>query len=216
MTPARLKSGDGAAPSVVLASRNAGKAREFSRLFGDVFDVVPVPPAIELPEETGETFEANARLKAETVFAALDGEMAVLADDSGLEVETLGGRPGIHSARFAGESAGDEENVARLLEELGHCDERKARFVCALCLVMPEPGCVETGRPEMVEVEGEARGVITRAPRGLDGFGYDPVFIPEGWEVTLAEAAPGDKDGISHRGAAARALLERLRAERVI
>lgn len=169
-----------------------------------------MPPGVELPAETGRTFAANARLKAEAVFAALGGKTAVMADDSGLEVAALGGRPGILSARFAGEDAGDDANVARLLDELSGRDDREARFVCSLCLVLPEeraPG--GTGR--LVEVDGFSTGTITRAPRGRDGFGYDPVFEPAGWSVTLAEASPEAKDQVSHRGAAARALLARLR-----
>jgi len=187
--------------TIVLATGNAGKAREFGRLLDGGRLVQPLPAGITLPEETGQTFAANALLKAEWVFAALGGRIAVLADDSGLEVSALGGRPGVLSARFAGPAATDQENVARLLDELVGCDDRAARFVCCLCLTLPG---------DRIQVEGVTEGVITSAPRGEDGFGYDPVFQPLGWELTLAEAAPVDKDGVSHRGAAARALLAAL------
>jgi len=194
---------------VVLATGNPGKAREFGRLLAGACEVRQMPPDVELPAETAQTFRENARLKAETVFAALRGEIAVLADDSGLEVTALDGRPGILSARFAGEGAGDEANVAKLLEELVGRDDREARFVCSLCLILPDSGGAgAAGRA--LEVDGFSPGTITIAPRGVDGFGYDPVFQPDGWTKTLAEATPADKDGVSHRGAAARALLALL------
>lgn len=203
---------------VVLATRNAGKVREFNRLLASNFVVLPLPPGVHLPPETEDTFAANARLKAEAVFQALGGTQAVLADDSGLEVAALNGRPGIFSARFAGEQATDAQNVAKLLAELSDAQDRGARFVCALCLVMPDtlPRSMQEGSCEcrLLEVQGITHGRITSAPRGEDGFGYDPVFQPEGWDVTLAEASPEDKDRVSHRGAAARALLECL-AERM-
>ena len=186
----------------MLATGNAGKVREFNRLLAGVFEVRPLPAGVGLPPETGDTFATNARLKAKSVFDALGGGHAVLADDSGLEVAALGGRPGIFSARFAGEEASDADNVAELLWELSMASDRSARFVCALCLIVPPS--------RMIEVGGVTNGSITLVPRGDDGFGYDPVFRPEGWELTLAEASPEDKDSVSHRGAAARALLDRL------
>ncbi len=193
---------------VVLATQNAGKVREFNRLLAAAFDVRPLPLGVSLPAETGETFAANARLKAEWVFAALGAEDAVLADDSGLEVRALGGRPGIFSARFAGERATDADNVAKLLRELTGAADRTARFVCALCLALPPT--ITVAGCGLLEVQGVTNGRITAAPRGLDGFGYDPVFQPDGWDLTLAEASPEDKDRVSHRGAAARALLDCL------
>lgn len=199
---------------VVLATGNAGKVREFDRLLAGAFDVLPLPASVALPSETGQTFAANARLKAQAVFESLGGSHAVLADDSGLEVATLGGKPGIYSARFAGERATDAENVAKLLAELQGAADRSAQFVCALCLAVPEDGTVgarhggAAGGCRFLEVEGVTKGTITTEPRGLDGFGYDPVFQPTGWDVTLAEASPEDKDRVSHRGAAARALLD--------
>jgi XTP/dITP diphosphohydrolase len=198
---------------VVLATGNNGKVREFNRLLAGEVGVEPLPAGVELPEETGDTFAANARLKAEGVFEALGGRVAVLADDSGLEVRALGGRPGMMSARFAGPHATDKDNVAKLLRELNGRTDRDARFVCHLCFLAPASGDSRAngGSPEHVEVSGATSGTITTSARGDDGFGYDPVFQPHGWAHTLAEASPAEKDGVSHRGQAARALLAALR-----
>jgi XTP/dITP diphosphohydrolase len=193
--------------AVVVATGNPGKAKEFERLLAPAFTVRAMPEWVTLPEETGTTFAQNARLKAEAVFAALGGEAAVLADDSGLEVAALGGRPGVLSARFAGEGAGDAANVAKLLAELDGRSDRAARFVCALCLVVPGAAVGDEVRG-VIEVEGTSAGTIEAVPRGDLGFGYDPVFRPDGWTLTLAEAAPSDKDRVSHRGAAARRLVQ--------
>lgn len=190
--------------AIVLATANPGKAREFGRLLGETVRVDPLPPSFEMPEETGVTFAENARLKAEAAFEGLGGSVAALADDSGLEVTTLGGRPGVMSARFAGQGASDEQNVQRLLALLSGKADRRARFVCCLCLLLP-------GQP-MIEVEGCSEGAITEAPRGADGFGYDPVFEPSAWTMTLAEADPRHKDLVSHRGSAVRALVVELEA----
>jgi XTP/dITP diphosphohydrolase len=191
---------------VLLATGNAGKVREFGRLLGPRLSVEGLPPETALPEETGRTFAANARLKAEAVADALGRTVAVLADDSGLEVAALGGRPGIRSARFAGDDARDEDNLRKLLAELAGRVDRSARFVCALCLVLPTAGG-DRGAGRSIEVEGVLAGDVTLAPRGDNGFGYDPVFRPRGRSATLAEAAPEDKDSISHRGQACRKLL---------
>ena len=175
-----------------------------------------VPDHVSLPEETGYTFAENARLKADAVFSALAGQVGVLADDSGLQVAALGGDPGVRSARYAGAKATDEDNVSKLLAELSGRHDRRARFVCALCLILPASGRGPEGMPSVFMVEGTLKGRITDHPRGLDGFGYDPVFEPLGWRQTLAEAKPTDKDAVSHRGAAATALLGRLREEGII
>jgi XTP/dITP diphosphohydrolase len=172
--------------------------------------VEALPAGMAMPPETGHTFAANARLKAEAVAEALGRSVAVLADDSGLQVAGLDGRPGVLSARYAGEGATDEDNVAKLLAEMRQEQDRRARFVCSLCLVLPETRAERPG-PISIEVEGALDGHITRSARGTDGFGYDPLFVPSGWELTLAEAEPADKDCVSHRGAASRALLRRLR-----
>lgn len=194
---------------VVVATANPGKAREFGRLLGSRFRVEPLPPDVVLPEETGHTFAENARLKAYGAFDALGGAVAVLADDSGIEVAALGGLPGVRSARFAGDGASDEANVALLLERLGTRADREARFVCALALVLP--GAPPSGG--LREAQGLLPGSVVHQPRGLEGFGYDPVFMPRGWRTTLAEAGPEAKDRVSHRGCAVSALVEALLTE---
>ena len=199
---------------VVLASRNVGKAREFARLLGPDLSVDVLPETISLPEETGTSFAENAELKAQSAFATLGGTVAVLADDSGLEVDALEGRPGVRSARFAGEAADDSDNVARLLQELEGSGERGAQFVCELVLLAPPASTAPISGCDgmlIVNARGVLRGEIEHEPRGTQGFGYDPVFRPQGWDVTLAEAGAEDKDAVSHRGNAARALVARLR-----
>lgn len=195
---------------VVLASRNAGKAREFGRLLGGAFLVEVLPQDVVLPPEDGASFQENARKKATAAYAALGGMTAVLADDSGLEVDALGGLPGVRSARFAGEQASDEENVEKLLDEMKGCSDRGARFVCALCLVLPGTGENAEKPGVVLEASGVCEGTLVERPRGTQGFGYDPVFVPRGWKLTLAEVSPEQKDVVSHRGAAVRALLARL------
>jgi XTP/dITP diphosphohydrolase len=196
---------------ITLATSNRGKAKEFARLFGAGYSVRALAPHITLPVETGDTFAANARLKAESVFASLGGTKAVLADDSGLEVGALGGLPGVRSARYAGPEAGDEENVALLIAELEGQTDRRARFVCELALVLPGEG--KGFGPRLVTARGELRGRISECRRGDGGFGYDPVFVPDGWERTLAEVEAGEKDRVSHRGAAVQALLRELHTQ---
>lgn len=198
-------------PTLYLATRNAGKAREFQRLLDGWFTVLTLPPRVTLPPETGAGFAENALLKARSAFEGVGGETAVLADDSGLEVDALDGRPGVMSARFAGEGAGDRANVDRLLQELAAGDNRNARFVCALVLVLPTELALRAG-VGLVEAGGTLEGSITEEPRGTGGFGYDPVFRPDGWSQTLAESSPEEKDAVSHRGAAVAALVQRLRS----
>lgn len=215
---------------VVVATRNRGKVGEFARLLGDAFALVPLREDVGLPEETGADFAENARLKAWTVFEGLGGRVAVLADDSGLEVAALGGRPGVRSARFAGPDATDAANVAKLLEELRGVrgvEARRARFVCALALLAPSTGGgvgaehsgtpAGTGAPtgRLVEAAGEFAGAIAVEPAGTEGFGYDPVFVPRGWDQTLAQVGPDVKNRVSHRAAAVAALLGRLREGQV-
>lgn len=191
---------------VVLATRNPGKAREFGRLLGAGFRVEPLPDDVDMPEETAATFAENARLKAVGAYRGLGGGTAVLADDSGIEVPALGGAPGVRSARFAGADADDRRNVALLLDSLAGQPDRTARFVCALALALPGG----TGAPELVEAEGVLEGAVAEAPRGSHGFGYDPVFRPDGWALTLGEASGDEKDAVSHRARAVRSLLETL------
>lgn len=201
------------ATQIVLASTNAGKVREFTRLLDDPRIVVlnmslVVPPGFVV-EETGATFEENAWLKASAV-AAITG-LPALADDSGLEVDALGGRPGVYSARYAGPGATDEANNELLLRELTGVphERRTARFVC--CLVGASPGA--TGVQRIATAQGVVEGHIGEQPRGLDGFGYDPLFLPRDYPgETTATLTGSDKDRISHRGQAARRILAPLTA----
>ncbi len=197
---------------VVLATSNQGKAREFARLVGAAFSIRALAGGVTPPPETGNTFADNARDKATAVFVALGGANAVLADDSGLEVAALGGLPGVRSARFAGEGATDGENVDKLLRELGGRTDRSARFVCHLALVLPENYCGEFGRT-LLESSGILEGTIETAPRGAEGFGYDPIFRPQGSERTLSEMSPDEKNTISHRARAVKAMVAVLELE---
>ena len=184
---------------IVLASGNAHKARELGRLL-EGWEVETF--AGGLPEETGETFVQNARLKARHVHAALGGAEWVLADDSGIEAAALDGAPGVRSARYAGEDATDEQNLAKLIGALAESDDRRVRYVAELVAIAPGGG--------EVTARGELTGTLAAAPRGTGGFGYDPAFVPDGETRTVAEMSPGEKDAISHRARAARALLPLL------
>ena len=184
---------------IVLASGNAHKARELGRLL-EGWEVETF--AGGLPEETGETFVENARLKARHVHAALGGAEWVLADDSGIEAAALHGVPGVRSARYAGEDATDEQNLAKLIGALAGSDDRRVRYVAELVAIAPGGG--------EVTARGELTGTLAAAPRGTGGFGYDPAFVPDGESRTVAEMSPGEKDAISHRARAARALLPLL------
>jgi XTP/dITP diphosphohydrolase len=184
---------------IVLASANVHKARELGRLL-EGWEVETY--AGGLPDETGETFIENAQLKARHVHAALGGSAWVLADDSGIEAAALGGVPGVRSARYAGEDATDEQNLAKLIRALAEADDRRVRYVAELVAIAPD-GAEVTAR-------GELTGTLTDVPRGSGGFGYDPAFVPDSETRTVAEMAPGEKDAISHRARAARALLPRL------
>ena len=185
---------------LVLATRNTHKVREFDALLAP-HEVGPLPDAVELPPETGTTFAANALAKARTAAAALGAP--AIADDSGIEAPALGGAPGVRSARFAGEDATDEENLAKLLADAPAGSP--LAYVCALAFVAP-------GGTEHV-VEGRCTGTLAAQPRGSGGFGYDPAFIPDDLDDdrTMADLTPAEKDAISHRGRAARALLSHLR-----
>jgi XTP/dITP diphosphohydrolase len=182
---------------LVLATRNLHKLREFEPLLAP-HRVLPLSDDVELPPETGETFAENATVKARTAAEATG--MRAVADDSGIAAAALGGRPGVRSARYAGENATDEENLERLLREVPD-DDRRVSYVCALAYA--EPG----GRVHVVE--GRCEGTLSTEPRGHGGFGYDPAFVPADRDDgrTMAELAPEEKDAISHRGRAARAFL---------
>jgi XTP/dITP diphosphohydrolase len=190
----------------LLATNNAGKAAELRRLLAGCGWELVTPADIGLQlevEEHGVTYEENAIAKA-LQYSQASGLVA-LADDSGLEVDALGGRPGVQSARYAGPSAGDGDRVQKLLEELRDVPDeaRSARFRAVIALARPD-GHVETA-------EGAVAGRIARAPRGESGFGYDPVFLLPERGLTVAELPSDEKDAVSHRGAAARkarAILE--------
>jgi XTP/dITP diphosphohydrolase len=187
---------------LVLSTRNDHKLRELSALMHP-YELDPLPAGIELPPETGTTFAENA-LKKARVAAAETGRPAI-ADDSGIEAAALGGAPGVWSARYAGEGATDEENLGKLLREVPEDGDRQVAYVCALAYV--EPG----GREEVVH--GRCEGRLATEPRGEGGFGYDPAFVPDDYpddERTMAELTPDEKDAISHRGRAARTLVQRL------
>jgi XTP/dITP diphosphohydrolase len=191
---------------LVLATRNDHKLRELSELMRP-FELDPLPAEVELPPETGTTFADNALGKARAAAGATG--RAAVADDSGIEAAALGGAPGVWSARYAGDGASDEDNLQKLLREVPEDGDRRVAYVCALAYV--EPG----GHEEIVH--GRCEGTLAAEPRGEGGFGYDPAFVPDdypGDQRTMAELTPNEKDAISHRGRAARALvLSLLRAE---
>ena len=199
------------APKLILATHNQGKLRELRELLRgqvpglDVDTDVLDAGAIQAPDvaETGVTFAENALLKAHAV-AEFSGVLAV-ADDSGLAVDVLGGAPGIFSARWAGQHGDDAANLQLLLAQLADIapEHRRARFVCAAALASPD------GSVEVVE-EGTLEGTLLTVPRGDGGFGYDPVLAPLGMDVSCAELSSAEKNAISHRGNAFRALLPHL------
>jgi len=188
---------------LLVATRNAHKTEEIQRILGPQFNVTDLAAHPEIPHiaESGTTFQENAILKAVAVSKRMPG--FVIADDSGLEVEALGGAPGIHSARYAGMNATDQEKTDKLLEELTRVgatkNARRARFRCVLALAYK--GNV------LGAFEGIIEGQIADRPHGSHGFGYDPIFMPEGFQQTFGELAPAEKNQLSHRARA----LEKLR-----
>jgi XTP/dITP diphosphohydrolase len=182
---------------VYCATSNPGKLREFQLAAPD-FDVRQLPRPVPPPEENGTTFEENAVSKAEYYSRFVDGY--VFADDSGLEVEALGGAPGVHSARYAGPEATDADNNALLLQRMAGHTDRTARFVCVIALI------------KLVHIfRGEVEGHILGAPRGSGGFGYDPLFYYEPFGCTFGEAFIGDKMLVSHRAQALEKMFTFLR-----
>jgi XTP/dITP diphosphohydrolase len=190
----------------VLATRNAHKVAELNRILADagfagqLAGLDEFPDAPEVPE-TGSTFADNALLKARAI-AAYTGLPAV-SDDSGLTVDALNGMPGILSARWAGSHGDDRANLELVLRQLTDIDNRGAAFVCVAALALPD------GSGEWTAT-GVLPGRLARAPRGANGFGYDPIFVPAGMETTTAELSPPDKDAISHRGRAFRAIAKHI------
>lgn len=190
---------------LVIATRNRKKVEEIRRILEGIpvtlytLDDFPGCPEVE---EDADTFEGNAAKKA-TAVARYTGKPAI-ADDSGLEVDALGGAPGVFSARYAGEGTDDKRNLEKLLHELQRVEAgwRSARFVCVVALALPD-GEVET-------FHGLVEGRIGTEPKGISGFGYDPVFLPTGFDRTFAEMSPGEKDSLSHRGMALKKLRDYL------
>jgi XTP/dITP diphosphohydrolase len=193
-------------PALIVATRNEHKLRELRELLPGV-ELDPLPSDVELPPEEAQEFSENALDKARAAHAAT--RRAAIADDSGIEAHGLGGQPGVRSARYAGEDATDEENLAKLLEEVGREDDRRVAYVCVIALV-------DEGDNESI-FEGRCEGTLAAEPRGTGGFGYDPAFIPDDTGPddgrTMAELTPDEKNAISHRGRAARALAAHLGVE---
>jgi XTP/dITP diphosphohydrolase len=193
---------------VVLASSNGGKLRELASLLAPLgFELIAQNTlGVETPPETGETFADNALLKARHAAAAT--QLPALADDSGIEVDALGGRPGIYSARYAGEGASDEDNLRKMLSELRNVpsEKRTARYQCVIAFVST------SADPKPLLASGTWDGSLISEPRGLGGFGYDPIFIPHGFDRTAAELDAVEKNALSHRGQALRALVAQLQA----
>jgi XTP/dITP diphosphohydrolase len=191
---------------VILATRNRHKLREMAELLPGL-ELRPLPPELSAPVEDGDSFAANALIKARAAHAAT-GEAAI-ADDSGIEAADLGGAPGVYSARYAGEGAGDGDNLAKLLREVAAAGgQRRAAYVCAVALVGAD------GAEHVFEARCEGR--LVEEPRGKGGFGYDPAFVPDDTgpedQRTMAELSPAEKNAISHRGRAARMLAAQLGA----
>lgn len=191
---------------VVLASANPGKLRELAALLGPLgFELkTQAELGVASPPETGTTFLENALLKAR--HAARITGLPALADDSGIEVDALGGRPGVHSARYAGESASDLDNLIKLLEELRDVppEKRTARYQCVIVLVRTADD------PQPVVATGTWEGTILSVPRGTGGFGYDPIFLPAGMNRSAAELSAEEKNAVSHRAQALRRLVAQL------
>jgi len=181
---------------IVLATANRDKVTELAGILTGAF-VEQAPEGFDV-EETGTTLLQNAWIKAEALRDRVDAETIVVADDSGLSVRALGGRPGVFSSRYAGPEATYADNCERLLHELEGVEDRRAAFVAVLVGL--------GGRGEMYVASGVCPGDIAPAGRGREGFGYDPVFVPEGGDRTMAEMSPSEKHAISHRGRAGRRL----------
>ncbi len=196
---------------IVLASSNPGKLRELSALLTPHgFELLPQSAFTdESAVECGLTFVENAILKAR--HASRAAGLPALADDSGIEVDALHGAPGVHSARFAGESASDQDNLAKLIASLSSVEpsKRAARYQCVLAFICRE----DDASPVLAQASWE--GQIIDAPRGRGGFGYDPIFVPHGHEITAAQMSAAEKNRISHRGKALAQLVEQMRTLRL-
>jgi XTP/dITP diphosphohydrolase len=191
---------------LLIATHNRGKIREIEqalRLLPLKLHYLDEFPNLGAVAEVGQTYEANAVLKA-MEYSRQSG-LCALADDSGLEVDSLNGAPGVFSARYAGDGASDNDRIQKLLGALSSCtdEERRARFLCCMVLVGWQAGAAETTAPEMIQVTwGKCEGRILRAPRGENGFGFDPVFVPSGYAETFGELSSAVKATMSHRALA--------------
>ena len=187
----------------VLATANKGKISEMREILAtlsiEVVSQAEVGLALEVAE-TGTTFMENALLKAQAVCAA--SGLPAIADDSGLMVEVLGGEPGVYSSSFGGEALNDSERYAYLLKKMENMEQRDAKFVCTIVCVFPDG--------EIISAQGECLGEILRTPRGSGGFGYDPVFLVQGTDKSMAELSSEEKNAVSHRGMAIRAFVSLL------
>ncbi|MFA7637388.1 MAG: XTP/dITP diphosphatase [Monoglobales bacterium] len=187
---------------VLAATGNRGKLREFSQILSPLGFEVLSPKDIGLqidPEETGETFAENAKIKAEAFLKA--SNIPVIADDSGLVVDCLGGAPGIYSARYA--EGSDADRCEKLLSNMLDAKDRSARFISSICMVFPDG--------KLIQVEGRCEGEIALFPQGENGFGYDPIFFVPEMNKTIAQMSADEKNAISHRGKALRLLAEKLK-----
>ncbi|QHS22937.1 XTP/dITP diphosphatase [Virgibacillus sp. MSP4-1] len=197
---------------VILATTNQGKAAEFKDIFSSIgIEIVSLPELGEpIPEieETGDTFEANAKIKAEEVSKRFS--QPVMSDDSGLEADALNGSPGVYSARYAGLEKNDQKNLEKVLEQLKGVEmpDRSARFVCVLALARPEK--------ETIVKRGTCEGYIGLEEKGKNGFGYDPIFYPENMDRTLAELSPDEKNRISHRRHAIEKMLDYIKTNEIM
>ncbi len=186
-------------PRLIIATRNHHKTEEIRDVIGDQFDVCDVTTFPNIPEieETGTTFLENARLKAIGISRIIDG--LVLADDSGLEVDALGGAPGVWSSSYGGEEGNHTKNNQRLLKEMANQPLRSARFLCTLVLAK--------NGTEIANFHGSVEGKIATVPSGVGGFGYDPLFIPEGYSQTMADLGKSVKSQLSHRAKAIQSFV---------
>ena len=193
-------------PRLVIATHNAHKTLEFRALLGADWHVedLSAHPHLHAPEENGSTFEENATIKALAASSELGSEVFVVADDSGLEVDALDGRPGIYSARYAGPGAGDGGNLRKVLDELSGVrgKARSARFRCVLVLAR--------GGEKLIASHGSVEGIMANHPKGSGGFGYDPAFIPDGYCETFGQLPAAVKNTLSHRARALTGLMEHL------
>ena len=188
---------------IVVATNNKGKLKEFRALLGDYFTNIHSLADLGLNcdvEETGSTFEENALLKAQYVKSQTD--FAVLADDSGLQVNALGGAPGVFSARYSGENATDESNRKKLFAQLDGKNDRSAQFVCVLALILPNG--------KLIYAKGETKGEITLKEEGTNGFGYDAMFYSSELQKSFGIATEEEKNSVSHRSKAVKNLIEKL------